>query len=408
MKNFRLLTLVGATVYIAIGISSPLISLYLQSLGANYAQISLILTSYVATLLLGNYVWGRVSDWLGRRKPLLIGGLLGVSVAYALLSQVPTANAAWLARLLEGASMAAYTTLSLAVMGDSLEAIEALRQSSNEKSGQKGRLMGIYRGLGSLAFSFGALIGGRLADTYSLSLTFKVCATLYAVAGIFAIALIEPRIQTTPFAREQALAPRPQPKPVRRANQLPYLFLGGVVLWTAAHSASTSMWPNYMAQLGYNKTAISSLWGLAAFIEMPAMYIAGTLSDVTGRAVMLAAGGFGIALVNLGYILVATYLPALLGVQVIRGFGFGSYTTSAMTFTAETGGQQARGSNSGLFFTAGSAGQLLGMLLGGNVVQALGFHAMFAICVALALSSASCFLLLRYRSAHPANAPSGA
>ena len=125
--------------------------------------------------------------------------------------------------------------------------------------------------------------------------------------------------------------------PTKAKRDLPVLFLAGVLLWTAAHSASTSMWPNYMATLGYTNTAIGTLWGLAAFIEMPAMYLAGVLSDVMGRAMLLAAGGFAIAIVQLGYLLVAAYLPALLGVQVIRGFGFGAYTSTAMTFTAEQG-----------------------------------------------------------------------
>jgi DHA1 family tetracycline resistance protein-like MFS transporter len=141
---------------------------------------------------------------------------------------------------------------------------------------------------------------------------------------------------------------------------------------------------------------------------MPAMWLGGALSDITGRAVVLAAGGVLIAVVQIGYMLLVAYLPALLGVQVVRGFGFGSYTSAAMTFAAEVGGKAQRGGNSGLFNTAGSAGQLAGSLLGGMLVQAAGFNTLYLVCAGLAVSSAICFLLLRRQGAMPvAEQPAG-
>ena len=110
---------------------------------------------------------------------------------------------------------------------------------------------------------------------------------------------------------------------------------------------------------------------------------------------MLAAGGFFIGVVNIGYLLIATYLPALLGIQIVRGFGFGSYTTSAMTFTTDFGIQRTRGRTSGLFYTTASAGQLLGSYLGGTLAEWKGFGFMYGFCAASALCAGLCFLLLR-------------
>jgi hypothetical protein len=66
-------------------------------------------------------------------------------------------------------------------------------------------------------------------------------------------------------------------------NTLPWPFLAGVFLWMGAHMGATSMWPNFMATLGYSKSAISGLWGLAAFTEAPAMLAVGRLSDASAR-----------------------------------------------------------------------------------------------------------------------------
>ena len=389
MNSIRLLTLISALFYVAIGISSPLITLYLQSLGEDFAHISLILASVTITMFFANYGWGWLSDRLGRRKPLLVAGLFILATAFFLLSRVPNGTYAWAARIFEGIGTAAYSTVSLALMGDLLEAER-----------QKGRSMGVFRGIGSFAFAIGAVFGGRLADATSIAQTLMVCSGLYFVAALVALAIqeVRPTLHPDPL---QAIPSTPIQNPkskIQHVQALPLFFLAGVVLWTAAHSASASMWPNYMQSLGYSKTASGALWGLAAFIEFPAMYVAGTLSDVVGRAPLLMAGGLFISLTNLGYLLLAGIFPLLLGVQVIRGFGFGSYTTTAMTFATEHSAQKNRGSKSGLFNTVSTAGSLLGSILGGNLVQAYGFHFLYGVCSALALGAAICFLVLRYRT----------
>jgi PPP family 3-phenylpropionic acid transporter len=394
MRNYILLTAVGAIAYIAIGINSPLISLYLQSLGAGYAQISFIQTSTVITMLAGSYTWGYLSDRLGRRKPLLVIGLAGTGVAYLIISQAPSWSAAWLTRILEGAFMSAYGTLSLAMIGDVLD---VRAQASASASNHKGRYMGIYRGIGSLAFAVGATAGGQIADRLELSSAFLVCGVLYLAAALVACTVAETVVQYQ-VSEERSPA---QPQPAAVAGGLPAFFLAGVFLWTAAHSASASMWPNYMATLGYTKSTIGGLWGLAAALEMFFMYVAGILSDLFGRSLLLTVGALGISLVNLGYLTVATFLPALLVVQVIRGLGFGAYTATAMTFAAEYGPARKRGSRSGIYSTTGSAGQLLGIFVSGMTVQFFGFSALFALCSLLAFGAAICFWLLRLHMPQP-------
>ena len=245
MTSIRLLTLISAIFYIAIGISSPLITLYLQALGASYAQISLILGSVVITTFFANYLWGWLSDRLGRRKPLLITGLLILATSFFLLSWAPSGSYAWAARVFEGLGTAAYGTLSLAIMGDLLEA---------EK--QKGRRMGIFRGIGSFGFAIGASIGGILADATSIATTLMLCSAIYLVAAACALTIREVT-SVAPASIVNRQLPTLNPRQILiNLQSLPVLFLIGVLFWSAAHSASASMWPNYMQSLGYSKTAI--------------------------------------------------------------------------------------------------------------------------------------------------------
>jgi len=379
VSNLFLLTGIIGLVYLAIGFSSPLITLYLKDLGASFWQISLILTSYAGTALLSHYAWGWLTDRIGRRKPLLLAGLLGLGVVYWQLGQVPNANFAWGIRVLEGMATAAYTTPSLALMGDLLAG-----------TGQRGRRMGYYRGSASMMFAVGAFFGGSLADQTSIGVVLTVCAGIYLVAAVATLFVHEPGPAKKPAT------PTPGPAPVTQPERpLPILFLVGAVLWTAAHGAGASMWPNYMAELGYAKTEITRLWGLAALVEFPSMAVSGIVSDVVGRAPLLVAGGAFAAVVHIGYVTLASLLPALLIIQVIRGFAFGSFTTTGMTFAAEWGSQQRRGRNSGGYNAANGIGGLMGTFLGGTIVQLLGFGALYTVCAVLAAGSAVAFFLLR-------------
>src|SRR4051812_7468103 len=231
MNNIRLLTIISALTFVATGITSPLIGLYLQSLGADYQHISLILASVVIVSLIGSYLWGRVSDSLGRRKPLLIAGLIILALAYIFLSHAANAYWAWAARIFEGMGSAAYGTLSLAMMGDLLD-----------KEQKKGLRMGWYRGLASAAFAIGSIVGGRLADGTSIAQTLQLCSALYIVAAVCALALRETKI-IVPVRPLQQATTTAVTSGTGWNRGLPILFLLGVVLWTGAHTASASMWP---------------------------------------------------------------------------------------------------------------------------------------------------------------------
>ncbi|MCL4835153.1 MAG: MFS transporter [Caldilineaceae bacterium] len=381
MSNLLLLTGIIGLVYLSIGFSSPLITLYLKDLGASYQQIALILTSFSATALLSNYAWGWVTDRIGRRKPILLAGLLGLGVAYWQLSRVPDANIAWGIRVLEGMAAAAYATPSLALMGDLLA-----------DTGQRGRRMGYYRGSASMMFAVGAFFGGSIADRVSISLVLSLCAGVYLLAAFCTLFVREVAPVKKTATPEVVAIPAPPPA---KERQLPLLFLLGAMLWTAAHGAGASMWPNYMDSLGYAKTEITRLWGLAALVEFPSMAVAGIASDAIGRAPLLFAGGAFAAIVHIGYVTLAAVVPALLIIQVIRGFAFGSFTTTGMTFAAEWGSQQRRGRNSGVYNAANGAGGLIGTFLGGTIVQLLGFGSLYTVCALLAAGSAIAFLLLR-------------
>ena len=383
MNSVRLLSIAFFLVYATTGASSPNLSIYLEQLGADYARISAILATHAIILMIFSYLWGRVSDRLRRRKPLVVGGLFGMSLSFGLLAIAPSDGFAWAVKLFDAVMMAAYATTSLAFLGDLL--------ADSETRGQQ---MGTYRGLGSVSFALGAFAAGPIVDAFGIRPIYGLGAGLLFIAGLVALRVYEPPL-ATPAPSKTASAP----------ERLPIIFLLGVTLWACAFSAAYSMWPNYLTSLGYPESTASWLWGLTALAELPFMNLVGLLADHIGRTPVLVMGGFGMGLVLMGYLVLNRWIIGLMGVQLFRSFAYSSFTATSMIYATETGTARTRAGTVGIYNMAMSLGQVVGLAVGGQIVQRSSFQTLFWLSTAIFFSSGLIFALLRWRQ--PEDQPLG-
>ncbi|MHB1317267.1 MAG: MFS transporter [Anaerolineae bacterium] len=394
MRNVKRLTLIAFLLFMSRGIVGPVSSLYSASLGADYVAIGLLGTLSSLTAVVASAFWGTLSDRIGRRKSILVSGLLLLAVAEVLVATAPSFRYLYAWNVLAALATAAYGTASLALMGDLLE-----------KGGEtRGLRMGTYRGLASLGFGLMALIAGSVADRLSLSAPFLIAGTLALSAGLVALFVDEPGlaganpleaflqlVREAPravIARLQWLAGALRETGGRRqadrqdstgaAVTLPLApLLIASLLWSLVTGAVYAVWANYMVtDIGFTPTVMSRLWATASLSEFPLMILAGWLSDRIGRLPMLSLGFVAWCLVFTGYI-VAPSMPWIIVVQLLRGFAYSAFTATAMAYAAEVRGRDQRGRVSGLFSSAGGLGSILGASVGGALTQLLGFRAMF-------------------------------
>ncbi|MGI6368753.1 MAG: MFS transporter [Anaerolineae bacterium] len=415
MRNLRLLTLISFLLFMSRGIIGPVTSLYSASLGADYVAIGLLGTVTSLTAVVASALWGSLSDRLGRRKQILVGGLLLLAAAEVLIATAPSFHYLFAWNVLSALASAAYGTASLALMGDLLERGDESR----------GLQVGTYRGLASLGFGLMALISGRVADMLQISAPFWIAASLALAAGLVSLTVQEPGaeraalpalgevLREAPLAlgrRLRALlaAARGLPREERfmaegtPTTALPLApLLVSSLLWSLVTGAVYAVWANYMVlEAGYSPTVMSRLWAVASLSEFPLMILAGWLSDRIGRLPMLSLGFVAWSLVFTGYILVPR-LPWIIGVQLVRGFAYSAFTATAMAYAAEVRSRDQRGRVSGLYSSAGGLGSILGAAVGGTLTQALGFRAMFAVNAAVILAGALylAWAALRHRQA---------
>jgi MFS family permease len=372
-RTFWRLTGILFLVYLSTGFWSPLLPVYIKTLGAGTRDIGLVFGTYQTTSLLSQYWWGRRSDRLGRRKPLLLFGTGALAVAYLLISLSQQWRWLFAVRMLEGVGLAAYSTGSLAFVGDLLE-----------DQGGRGRLMGLYRTFGSLAFAIAALAGGLIADRFGVRIPFRLAAGCYVCAFVLAVQLDE-RVRPVPAVPAS---------PVRHTEgthtytwRALWPFLGLAFTWTFAMGAVVSLWPVYMQGIGYSKTAVGGLWGLAALGEVPCFILAGYLTDRWGPRRVLITGILCMAGVFFGYTLVRI-LAGFVLVQMVRSFAYACFEAPALVYTTELGLRRQRGRLASFYYSAGGLGGITGSIAGGAVAQRIGLPAMFRVVVGLMLLGA--------------------
>lgn len=417
MTNITLLTLIGFVVFMSTGATGPISSLYAESLGASYFVIGLLGTVRSLTVILLGYVWGRASDRAGQRKIFVAASLAVLSACYVGLALAP--GYGWLFPLFitSGVAMAGYGTTSLALMGDLLE----------QRPHERGRRMGVYRGLASLGFGIMAFLSGRLADRFSLRAPYVLAAGCALAACLLALwiherashpqagsfrlpepalarsvsrtrdtlahawrhALLAGRRMLSSSARSVRSGSDPVLGPAAGVPLLPLApLLVSAFLWSLVTGAVYAVWANYMVRdLGYSQATMSALWSLASTSEFPLMILAGWLSDRIGRLPMLCLGFVAWTLVFVGYVTVPV-MPWIVVIQLVRGFAYSAYTATAMTYAAEVRSRQQRGQASGLYSSAGGLGSILGSFSGGALTQLTDFRTMIAINAALIFSGA--------------------
>jgi MFS family permease len=390
-RSFWYLTSVLFLVFLSGGLVSPVFSVYVQDLGASPFGVGLVMGVYQGTSLLSQYWWGRRSDRMGRRKPLLLFGTISLALSYVLT--VLFQDWRWLlaVRVFEGVGFAAYSTGSLALIGDLLE---------DEQ--RRGRLMGLYRTFGSLAFGLAAFGSGWLADQLGIRVPLLLAGVCYALAFVVvwrihetrrerdAITSVAPLATVTPH--EAQLEPRAQ------FALLPFLAM--TIIWAFAFGSVVTQWPLYMQTIGYSVTAVGQLWSLAAVGEVVCFLIAGHLADLWGRKRVLLLGIVCMACVFLGYTL-SDALLWIVAVQVVRAFAYACFEAPAMLLATELGLRGQRGRLASLYYFATGVGGITGAVVGGAIARNFGYVTMIrgVVCLMLLGAAMAAMLMPRLRSA---------
>src|ERR1700712_4340252 len=148
-----------------------------SDLGASLSQLQWISNAYLLTLASLILLGGSLGDRLGRRRVFLVG-VVWFAVASALCGLAPNAETLIAARALQGVGGALLTPGSLAIIESGIDPAD------------RGRAIGAWTGMTSIAAAIGPFVGGALVQYADWRWIFWINAPLAAVTIAVTIAFV--------------------------------------------------------------------------------------------------------------------------------------------------------------------------------------------------------------------------
>lgn len=346
------------------GIVSPFLPIYANTLGASSLQVGLVQAAFNITGIGTLLFIGRLSDRFGR-KSFLSGGLtiLAISSIGLMYSNDIVHLIIW--RLVQGLGASAHLPIAQAYLGDITP------------EGNEGKWMGYFNAVLFAGMGAGPLIGGVITDAFSIKTTFLVMAVLN-VLGLIATLIFLKEMPRKTAAREHASFFAP----------LKSRILQGVFSYRMTTGIGTSSLMAFLPLFADLKIGLSaSLIGILLAARTPVSILqsyTGRLADKWNRRTMVICGGavsvVAVALLPLAggfWLLLIAYLAVTLG----QAFGI----PPANAYVVHEGRTYGMSASMTMFMLAMHAGNGIGPIVLGSIADGLGLESAFytaAICMA--------------------------
>jgi MFS family permease len=338
-----------------------IIPLYVAKLPAPWfpvaepVRVGLLIALYGLVNVALQPVMGALSDRLGKRKPLILGGLIIMALSTFLFIFASRFTDLLLLRALQGIGVALTIPASLALMAT------ATTQQT------RGGSMGVYSTMRMLGFAIGPLLGGLLYDTTG----FNVAFVIGAAAILIGVVLVQVLVDDTP---PQPIN-RAQPKPRFRLIDRSLLTTGliGAALASFVISLDFSMLTAVETQVNQrlNQTALAFGFAFSAlmFSRLIVQVPLGRLSDRVGRKPLIIAGLLVMAPAT-GLLGVALTTAQLTWLCIFQGIASAAVAAPAFALAADVSKAGGEGRQMSVITMGFGLGIALGPLMAGLLVVA--------------------------------------
>jgi len=343
----------------------PLIPLYLAALGAPPSVLGVIEGFAESSASLLKVFSGRVSDRLGRRKPVAILGYAGSLVGRILLYVSQSWGMVFAGRMVDRIGKGIRVAPRDAIIADCAP------------QGSRGRAFGLHRAMDTLGAALGVSIAILLVLTFpkdpSRTDFTRVFLLSLIPAGLGVLALFLVRDPRCPAGRacRPALSLRGLPARLR-------WFLLVVGLFALGNSSNQFLVLRTRS-VGYSVLAVLAVYLLYNVVYGILSYPAGRLADAIGRKRLLVAGYALYAVVYFGFALLGPHNSGWLPWVLFGLYGLFSALTEGLekALVADVAPSEHRATFIGLHSTLVGIGLLPASLLAGALWSLIGPAAPF-------------------------------
>ncbi|WP_114312468.1 MFS transporter [Thermus caldifontis] len=369
-----LLGLVSFLMDVASEMVYPLLPLFLTSLGAGAGVLGLVEGMAEATASLFKVVGGRISDRLGRRKPLLLLGYGLPAFLRPILALAQSPAHVLLYRFLDRTGKGLRTAPRDALLAESVD------------QGTFGRAYGLHRGLDTLGATVGPFLAFLLLPHLGIRGVFWASAipAFLAFMALFWVREAKAPRARTPLPPLRLTYLGTLPVPYRR-----FLLVSGVFALALSSNAFLLL---RLKELGLTQEAVTLAYTGYNLLYALLAYPLGSLADRVGLR-QVVAWGFGLyALVYLGFALAKT---ALAGVALLLLYALYSaaFEGASRAYLATLVPQETKATAIGLYHTVVGVLLLPASVIFGFLWQSYGPGLAFGVGAGLALLALTLFLL---------------
>ncbi|WP_400203625.1 MFS transporter [Candidatus Methanomassiliicoccus intestinalis] len=264
------LSIAAFMVMTGVSIISPILPAYAASFGIHYALIGIIISSFAIARTFLDIPAGVVAYKLGMKKFMAIGLLL-IAASSFVAGYAPTYETLLVARILEGAGSAMYTTVSM-----TLVAVVSPPE-------RRGATLSFYMSMMLLGTVSGPVIGGFISETWGMSAPFYT----YAAFGLISLIIITAAVKETGKSSAAHPANMNVTKLLKDYNLMAICF-AVLVTFLIRQGVINTVIPLYAYNnIGIGEIDLGIALGVLAIGNTVMMLIVGKLSDRFGRKIFM-------------------------------------------------------------------------------------------------------------------------
>jgi MFS family permease len=368
----------------------PVLALYARSFGVTQSAIGVAVAVYGLARFLVAVPVGRLTDAVGRRAALVLGGLVTAG-GNALCAVAPTFAVFVAARFVAGVGAALVLVAGQIVLADITT------------PARRGRVMAIYQGVFVFAVGVGPLPGGMLAERFGLAAPFAV----YAVAGTLAAGVAWwsiPETRGTGVSATDATAPPPFAAQVRLLTGHVGFVLVSLVSFTNAVARTGALFNVIPVlardRLGLGADRIGVGLALANLVGLVLAYPAGVLADRWGRKVVIVPSTVAAGVALLLFVAAPSY-PWFLVACVTWSVAVGASGAAPAAYAADIAPSGTNAAAMSTFRMLADLGYVVGPVVLGVVTDALGADVALTATAALLAAVGALFARLAPETRRP-------
>lgn len=327
------------------GMILPLLPLYAEQRGFSLPWIGAMAALYALASFVGQWVFGRQSDVIGRRPLLLLGSATtAIATGLFILKVSPIAYLGF--RILQGLGAGAFIPAANAMVGDLVD------------DARRGSAFGLLSSASMAGFALGPFVGGVMSNIWGLRSPFMLGSAL-AFLSVLAIQRGMPRSVSTPN-RDRAAAP-----PWHAGGSGLWRIYMMNFGWTGLVGMYDTVWSLYMKSLGASNIIIGLSFTFFAIPLLLSNFMGGALANLPSRRRVLIIYGSGLNAITVVLYIVSHNVWLSIAISVVEAIAMSLIGPALQSMLLSQVPIAWRGTIQGRFQAAGTLGALVMALCSG-------------------------------------------